>query len=473
MAARRWLAVCVAVAALAGAMVSAQQGPDPQVRARMDAFTSALASGDADKYEAMARENFAPDFLARRTAAERRQFLERLRADFGQTTVSRVTTNDGQTFSLRVSGSTGLKGEIQLTLEAVAPRRITRIAVEVGQPEDNEASAPAPAINGSMSGDSLSTALDAFLSPLSAADTFAGSVLVAKNGGPVYRRAYGQANREKHVPNAMTTRFNLGSINKIFTKTAIAQLVSQGKLARTDTIGKLLPDYPNAQAKTATIDQLLEHQAGIADFFGQAFEAAPKTGFRSNADYYRFVSAQPLLFEPGKGRQYCNGCYIVLGAIIERVSGTQYEDYIAQHVFKPAGMKTAGFFQSDRLPADVAMGYTKRSPDSNGALRPNVAMHGAAGSAAGGAYASVTDLLAFDNALREHRLLDAKMTGWMLGGEETGAERAKGGLGIAGGAPGISAVLESDGTWTVVVLANLDPPAAEKLGVAIHEQLAR
>ncbi len=136
-------------------------------------------------------------------------------------------------------------------------------------------------------------------------------------------------------------------------------------------------------------------------------------------------------------------------------------------------MKTAGFFQSDRLPADVAMGYTKRSPDSNGALRPNVAMHGAAGSAAGGAYASVTDLLAFDNALREHRLLDAKMTGWMLGGEETGAERAKGGLGIAGGAPGISAVLESDGTWTVVVLANLDPPAAEKLGVAIHEQLAR
>ncbi len=315
MAARRWLAVCVAVAALAGAMVSAQQGPDPQVRARMDAFTSALASGDADKYEAMARENFAPDFLARRTAAERRQFLERLRADFGQTTVSRVTTNDGQTFSLRVSGSTGLKGEIQLTLEAVAPRRITRIAVEVGQPEDNEASAPAPAINGSMSGDSLSTALDAFLSPLSAADTFAGSVLVAKNGGPVYRRAYGQANREKHVPNAMTTRFNLGSINKIFTKTAIAQLVSQGKLARTDTIGKLLPDYPNAQAKTATIDQLLEHQAGIADFFGQAFEAAPKTGFRSNADYYRFVSAQPLLFEPGKGRQVLQrllhraGCY--------------------------------------------------------------------------------------------------------------------------------------------------------------------
>jgi D-alanyl-D-alanine carboxypeptidase len=471
---RRWVAVLLALAGAAVLTAVAQQGPDPQVRARIDAFVGALASGDPDKYEAMARDNFSPEFLAARSTEQRRQFVDRIKTDFGRPAVNRVLTEDGETFSLTVSGSGGMKGEITLKLEPAPPRRIAGISVEVGARGGDEAGGlPPPPINKDMTAADLGRALDAYLAPLSSADTFAGTVLVARDGSALYQRAYGEANRESHTANAATTRFNLGSINKIFTKTAIGQLVAQGRLLRTDTIAKLLPDYPNAQAKPATVDQLLEHQAGIADFFGPAFEAAPKAGFRSNADYYRFVAPQPLLFEPGKGRQYCNGCYIVLGAIIERVSGMRYEDYVTERIFKPAGMKGAGFFQSDRLPADVATGYTKRSPDSNGALRPNVAMHGATGSAAGGAYASAGDLLAFDNALREHRLLDSTMTAWLLDGADTGGGRARGGLGIAGGAPGINAILESDGAWTVVVLANLDPPAAERLGVAIHRPLAR
>jgi len=101
-----------------------------------------------------------------------------------------------------------------------------------------------------------------------------------------------------------------------------------------------------------------------------------------------------------------------------------------------------------------------------------VTVHGAAGSAAGGAYASASDLLAFDNALRERRLLDAKMTSWVLESDDK-SPRAQGGLGIAGGAPGVNALLEANGTWTVVVLANLDPPAAEQLGTAIRKALVR
>jgi D-alanyl-D-alanine carboxypeptidase len=465
--------VALLVCLVATVSAVAQQKPDPNVRARIDAFVNALASGDEARYEAMARENFAPEFLEARTAEQRRQFVARVRTDFGKPTVSTVRTNDGEHFSLAISGSTGTKAEIRLTLEPAAPRRITSISVEIGGGAEDETGGLAPPpIDGTMDAARLSKALDEYLSRLSAADAFAGTVLVARDGLPLYVRAYGEANREAHTVNAPATRFNLGSINKIFTKTAVAQLVSQGKLARTDTVGKLLPDYPNAQAKTATIDQLLEHQAGIADFFGPAFQSAPKTGFRSNADYYRFVAPQPLLFEPGTRRQYCNGCYVVLGAIIERVSGMPYEQYVSERIFKPAGMKGAGFFHADRLPADTATGYTKRAPDANGAIRPNIDLHGAAGSAAGGAYASGADLLAFDNALREHRLLDAKMTAWLLDEDEAAGTRARGGLGIAGGAPGINAVLESDGTWTVVVLGNLDPPTAERLGVAIRRRLA-
>jgi D-alanyl-D-alanine carboxypeptidase len=461
--------VIAAVALLAGAT---QQGPDPEVRSRLDGFFAALSSGSVEAFESMAQTAFTPALLAKRPAEERRRFVERVRNDFGRMTLGGVRTRDGETFSLLVSGATGMKGEIMLTLEAASPRRISALAVEAGSGREEDGPPPPP-IGPAMPTSELSKRLDEYLSRFSSDDAFAGVLLVAKDGAPVFEKAYGQADRDRRRPAATTTRFSLGSINKMFTKICIARLVAEGKLALGDTIGRLLPDYPNAEAKPATVDQLLNHQAGIADFFGSAFETAPKAQFRSNADYYRFVAPMPLTFPPGTRRQYCNGCYIVLGAIIERVSGTRYEDYVSEHVFKPAGMKGAGFFQADKLPADVALGYTRRAPDAHGELRANAALHGAAGSAAGGAYASVADLLALDNALRERRLLDAKMTGWVLDTDAGGPGRVRGGLGIAGGAPGVSAVLESDGVWTVAVLANLDPPSAEQLGVAIHRQLSR
>jgi len=123
---------------------------------------------------------------------------------------------------------------------------------------------------------------------------------------------------------------------------------------------------------------------------------------------------------------------------------------MARHVFAPAGMKDTGWFPSDPLPERMAKGYTRRtgpgSPD--GPLHPNTAMHGAMGSAAGGGYATAADLLAF-------------------------AKSAGGGIGAAGGAPGINAALESNGTWTIVVLANLDPPAATSVAQAIRQALIR
>ena len=450
--------------------------PDAAVRARVDAFVAALRGQSAEELEAMVQAHGAPELLARRSPAERRAMFERIRQDFGAITVGGVrVVNDVVTVDVR--GAAGLAGSFVLALEPDPPHRIVRLGVEVG---DRPGASPAPitlSLSPDMAAPALEHALDAGLQPLVGADAFAGVVLVARDGVPVAQRTYGLADREAGRPATMDTRFNLGSINKLFTKVAIGQLVAAGKLAFTDTVGTLLPDYPESPARRATVEQLVGHRGGVADFFGPAFAAAPKAEFRSNADYYRFVAAQPVRFEPGARQEYCNGCYIVLGAIVERVSGMPYEAYVARHVFGPAGMSGAGWFATDALPPLVARGYTRRTgaqtPD--GPLRSNDTMHGVAGSAAGGGHATAADLLAFDTALRTGKLLDPARTAWMLQADAAPAEpapvRRRGGLGAAGGAPGINAALESDGAWTVVVLANLDPPAATSVAQAIRRGL--
>ena len=435
---------------------------------RVEAFFTALASGNPDAFEAMAKEHYAPEQLARRTPADRKQMVERIRADFEQLTLGAIEKSTDGPVTLNVRGTTGLQGTIELTLEPPPSERITRVGVLVGDAgRPREGAPPPPEVRQTMSPAELAQSLDGYLAPMVASQAFSGVVLLAKEGVPVYEKAFGLADRERKVANTVATRFNIGSINKIFTKTAIAQLVAQNKLKLTDTLGALLPDYPNAETRPATVDQLLSHQGGIADFFGPAFDQAPKDGFRSNADYYRLVSSQPPLFAPGARRQYCNGCYIVLGAIIEKVTGVPYEDYIAKHVYEPAGMTTAG-----PRGGDAAVGYTRRGGDG-GQARSNASQLGTSGSAAGGGYATVRDLLCFDEALRAGRLADPTQTAWLLQVGAVTPGRSQGELGIAGGAPGLNGVLESSNDWTVVVLANLDPPAAQQLGVAIHRQLSR
>jgi D-alanyl-D-alanine carboxypeptidase len=348
----------------------------------------------------------------------------------------------------------------------------TAIRAGGGQPPGSPppSGLPAPPISPTMNTEAMSTALDGYLADLSAKENFSGTVLVAKAGEPVFERGYGEANRAAKTPNMPGTRFNVGSIGKAFTHVAICQLIAKGKLEATDTIGDLLPDYPNTQARAATVEQLLTHTAGIANFFGPEFEAAEKKRFQSNDDYFRFVAPLPLTAAPGAQQMYCNGCYVVLGAIVARVSGMPYETYITENVFKPAGMTGAGFASvGDK---DVATGY-ERNP-VNGSLENTSNRHGERGSGAGGSYARVRDLLAFDNAVREFRLLSRPMTGSFLhappDATATGA-RVADRFTVAGGAPGINAMIQSTGAWTVIVEGNWSPPNAQRLAQEIMRQL--
>lgn len=492
----------VVLAASVGAVTGTQgtfKWPATPVGQVAQAFVRAFNSGDAAQMRAFYEAHLAASARATRSIEQRLETYPNAQGDLGKIVPVEVAQTTTDSLTIKADIAEG-RAELTFKVEPRPPHGMLSLAVEIGGPggeretpgapagaDDRpqrigepvrrvgggpqQPAFPAPAISASQSATEMGTALDAYLSKLAAEDRFSGVVLVAKEGTPIFERAYGLADRSSSVPNTPATRFNLGSLNKQFTKVGIEQLIANQKLTLTDTIGALLPDYPNEQARKATIQQLLDHRGGIADFFGPAFDKLAKNQFRSNADYFRFVAPQPLLFEPGTQERYCNGCYIVLGAVIERLSGLPYERYIAERVFAPAGMKGAGAFAADEIVPRVAIGYTRRGPstppgaatslgtgpEASEVLRSNIYTRGAAGCAAGGGYATASDLLAFVNAARNKRL-------------DGGRGGVVGDAGLAGGAPGTAALIESAGLWTAIVLSNLDPPAAS-VGAAIIRQL--
>ncbi len=466
-----WAVATLVVIAFTGLPLHAQP---PEIRVRIDAYVKALSGGSPEQFEAMAKENFTPALLER-TAAQRPAMVARVHDDFGELSIAdeRVTSPTHVDLEM-ASRKNSMPLSIAIDFESGAPFRITLVALRAGGPAGGERGRGGPPpippvpVNATMSDAELQSSLDGYLARLARSNEFAGAVLVAKDGKTRFEKAYGVAGREQNTAMALDLRFNLASIGKAFTKTAIAQLIAAGRLKESDTLGALLPDYPNDAAKPATVGQLLRFQVGVADFFGEAFARLPKDRFQLNHDYYAFVAPQPLTFAPGERTEYCNGCFIVLGEIIERVSGVPYERYIQEHVFAPAHMTTAGFLAFGD--PGVAPGYTRTSPDQP--WTSAVELHGRHGSAAGGAFATVRDLLAFDTAIRTRVLLDPTMTAWFFENPSDATRpRAMDPYGIAGGAKGANASLESNGVWTIVALGNLDPPNAVRVGEELAHAL--
>lgn len=451
------ISLLMAAGVAAPAARTVQTGPPPEMRALIEGFIQAV-NGDDAAWEAYAQTRYAPALLQAQGPQERAALHRQIVDRFG--TVARgPVRREGPESPLELS-VTGTKaaGVIAVHVDD-ATFRITRISLDAPPTRDAAGALPPVPIVRTLSDSELAGRLDAYLAGLVRDGVFSGVVLVARQGKPVFSKAYGLADRERQVANTTRTRFNIGSINKAFTQVAINQLVGEGKLSRADALGTFFPAYPQTVSRAATVEQLLSHRGGLADFFGPAFDAADKARFASNADYFAFVGGLPPVFAPGAREQYCNGCYVALGAIVEKVAGMPYERYVAEKIFARAGMASTGFPRSDRPAPDIAFGYTRRGrpmPAAAGAppLVPNAAMHGVAGSAAGGSYSTALDLLAFVNAAK---------AGMFPG--------VSGDMGIAGGAPGTSAVIESNGAWTVIVLSNLDPSTGEDLGTAIARAL--
>jgi CubicO group peptidase (beta-lactamase class C family) len=310
---------------------------------------------------------------------------------------------------------------------------------------------------------------------------FSGVALIAVDDTIEAEMAFGLSGAAGARPNTTGTRFNLGSINKTFTAIGIAQLIEQGRLGLDDTLIEHLPDYPDKDAAgRISIRQLLTHRSGVAQFMRADF------GDVSVAAMTKVVGNAPLAFEPGTRQLYSNGGYIVLGRVIEVVSGKTYSAYVHDHIYRPAGMVASGFYRDTEhadnfaLPVAAAGGGRSAAP---GMGSPSAGPR--TGNPAGGGYSTAADLFRFARALRTRRLLGPKMTQYILDGtfaedppwgfalreQIAGAHRF---LGNGGGAPGVNAEFrfEPAGAHTVVVLSNSSPPSATNLLTAIVNRIA-
>lgn len=368
--------------------------------------------------------------------------------------------------------------EIAFAVDPARPDIITSIDMhDVPAPE---AERPAREDQAALAAD-----VDELLARLAAEDRFSGVVLMARDGVPFFEKAIGQADREQRIPIGIDTTFNIASMNKMFTAVAVARLVQQRKLAFSDTVARLLPDYPDKEiAAKITVHHLLTHTSGLGDFFGPELDRNEKP-LRQLRDYLPFFTGKPLRFEPGAGWSYSNAGMVVAGLIVERRSGRSYFDYVRRHVYRPAGMKKSD--HHDRLPRDLAVGYTRRDGlwvRQQPPRRPGSTVD--RGTSAGGGQSTARDLLAFDRALRAHKLLDSALTAEITTGKVASRGDSKYAYGFAeslvdgkrvvghsGGYPGVNVALDMYWAtgYTVIVLANLDPPIANRIRDYIRERI--
>ncbi|MCB0278140.1 MAG: beta-lactamase family protein [Calditrichaeota bacterium] len=244
--------------------------------------------------------------------------------------------------------------------------------------------------------------LDNYINEFNRLRGFSGTVLIAKGDQIVFQKATGWSHLSPMRKNTLNTKFRLGSGNKMFTAIAIAQLAEQDKLKFNDPIINYLPDYPNRKfAREATIHQLLTHSSGMGDYWDDDYETH-WDNIRTLEEILPFFATDSIQFKPGEKHQYSNAGFIVLGLIIEKVTGQSYFDYIRSHIYEPVNMTNSDSYEYDANNPELAIAYAGHSD------KWYAARHGIKGSSAGGGYSTVGDIFKFSQALKTNRLISEK-----------------------------------------------------------------
>ncbi|HEY8560881.1 MAG TPA: serine hydrolase domain-containing protein [Pyrinomonadaceae bacterium] len=425
---------------------------------RARGWVTAMNSNDRAAWRKFITENYAKSVLERAPIEARLGNYARIYDETRGMTVQgvRVTKPNEVTLSAK-SVLTGMEANIILTVEEQAPFNIVSIGFR-----------PAPpATDKKMSDKEIVAELENHLKKIAAADVFSGTVLIARGQNVLYEKAFGEANKDFKVPNNLETKFNLGSMNKMFTAVAIAQLVEAGKLSFDDSLGKFLPDFPDKEAaEKIKIKHLLSHTSGLGNYFNRAFFDGSRARFRTIDDFLALAKDEKMQFEPGSRWQYSNTGMLVLGKIIEKASGRDYFDYIRENIYKKAGMTDSDSFDLDNVNPNLAVGYEKDFTEQGTVFRNNIFLHVIKGGPAGGGYSTVRDLLKFANALRDGRLVgkdyvktlttpkpELNSPGYGYGfiiGENPDT------FGHSGGFPGISSelIMFANSDFTAIVLSN-------------------
>lgn len=353
---------------------------------------------------------------------------------------------------------------IVVEVEDAEPHRIASLNFAQARPPSNLPKGE------KLSDQQIADALSAYVQRLAKDDAFSGAVLFAKDGKVLCTAAVGIANRDFNAPNKLDTKFNLGSMNKMFTGVAAAQLVEKGKLSFDDPIGKYLgTDWLSQDAlDQIQLKHLLTHTSGLGSYFTDDWDRASRAVYRNVDDYKPLVKNETLAFTPGTQTQYSNTGMLIAGAVIQKAAGQDYFDYIRANITGPAGMTNTDSYELDLVNPNLAVGYEKETTPAGTRYRNNIFMHVIKGGPAGGGYSTVEDLFKFDQALRSGKLLSkasrdqvwraypemaSPQYGYGFGVYESPAGKI---VGHTGGFPGISAALSMyiDSGYTVAVLSN-------------------
>lgn len=454
---------------IAPACAAQTQFPDTPAGNQAKSWLETFNAGDANKYKEFVQKNFP----ARVANADQDARFRGMTGGFELKKVEESTpTKIVALVQERISDQFA---RLTLEVDATEAHQITRLGL-------NAVPRPPEFALSSMSESDLVAGLRKKLDEDAAADRFSGAALFARNGKPVFAQAYGMADREKKTSNTLKTRFRLGSMNKMFTAVATLQLAQSGKLDLTAPFGKYLTDYPNKElASKVTIEQLLSHTGGTGDIFGPEF-ARRRLELKTLQDYVSLYGERAGQFEPGSRWQYSNYGFLLLGVLIEKVSGQSYYDYVRDHIFKPAGMTATASDPEDQVVTDRSIGYMRSEA---GAWTANTDTLPYRGTSAGGGYSTVEDLLRFATALQSHKLLNAEYTEMLTTGK-VDAGRGKYAFGFqdetingtrcfghGGGAPGMNGMLQicPGPGYVIAVLANVDPPAASRVADFIRNRL--
>jgi CubicO group peptidase (beta-lactamase class C family) len=314
---------------------------------------------------------------------------------------------------------------------------------------------------------------------LATADEFSGSVLVTKGDVPLLECGAGWADRAHAAPVTTKTRFGLASLSKMFTAAAVLSCVREGLLSPHDRVVDRVPAprRPHTMAADATLHHLLTHTSGIGDYaeededldnyvedYGSLWADRPSYRMQRPVDYLPMYGSAPPVMEPGSRFHYCNAGYVLLGQVLEEVTGQPVIEAITDRVLAQAGMADSGYFRLDEARADVASAYLPKRPEDQ--WRTNVFSIPVVGSGDGGAYSTPRDVDRFLSAVASGRLLGDEMTRLMKTRHVPVSDEAwmgyglflheDGSFGHGGGDPGVETMARHwpDRDLTIVVLCN-------------------
>ncbi|HEX8640808.1 MAG TPA: serine hydrolase domain-containing protein [Allosphingosinicella sp.] len=299
-----------------------------------------------------------------------------------------VTSEPTRLVAMTRERHSGLPSRVTVELERAGSGRLASLAIR-----------PLP-----VAQEAALAAMDDFAERLAAADRFSGVIAIALNGRPIYQRAFGLANRETGERATLDTRYFFESQGKMFTAVAVLQLVEAGRIALDAPLGTYLTDYSNAETARVTVRQLLMHTGGTGDMgIMMPEESANRARYRTIDQIVALNANRPPAFPPGSRFDYSNHGFLLLGAIIQRVTGQDYYDYVAEHVLRPAGMVHTSWPTMDELPRLEGIGIPYRSVD--GQYRRALDVMPWRGTPAGGGITTAGDETRFIEALRSGRLI--------------------------------------------------------------------